>query len=152
MQSKLERDLVRILVRVPVAEEQTEVEYRVGSFEGLPVTPTDFYPPVFIDNHMNKKRERQDGEFIPTASELRIGAPRDARINAYILGDSVYFSPRSVFCVSGRPSQPGYGGSIASSESYGTRETDLRGACITYCRIPQEYLNILNKNIKSKSP
>ena len=82
--------LIRIFAEIN--KDEGEICYHKESWEGPKVTPRRFYPSRLVK--MVEKKGTKPGEWshIPDAFELVSKAPKDEKVNAYILGDESYFN------------------------------------------------------------
>jgi len=139
-----ERELVRIFVEIN--EGEGKINYYRGSWEGPKVTPRRFYPSRLIKLVKGKSKDPLNREYVPDPSKLKLKAPKDNRINAYILGDTNYFSIWRVLSISQAvPGRDYSRGQTESSEHFGSDDLDQRIVCVSYCMLSQ-------KDLKKKEP
>ncbi len=133
-----DRELVRLFAEIN--KKGNKITYHKESWEGPKVTPRRFYPSRLIKLVRGKSKEHSKKEYVPDSFELKTKAPKDDRINAYVLGDENYFSMRRFASISQPPPGPNYTGRIEVSESFGREDTDQHLVCVSYCMISQRDL------------
>ena len=119
-----------------------EVHYHRDSWEGPIVTPRRFYPSRLVSMVRKKNEGPGNIEYEPDSFELVRKAPKDEKINAYVLGDTSYFSPMSTSSiVQPSPGKNYLSGETHCSQHFGRDETDMRLVSVSYCSLSQRDLD-----------
>lgn len=136
------KHLVRVFARTDNDKNRGRqaITYHLGSWKGPKVRPNSFYPPRVVDAAENMA-ENFGMEVQPTDSILELKAPKDERINAYVLGDTLFFRAILDYGVTERAPGPDY--IRGSQESGGLGSDHIGKVCINYCHVSQRDLDKL---------